>query len=168
MTARRRFFSKVTALAAGLLGVAACGKEEETGLASEPDRELLDAFVDTIVPRDQDPGAVEAGMPEQLLARFEKKPREKKKAMDMLTTINSVAIKKFSSPFQKLKLEQREKVLDLVLRSGDSKYSPARKSIHGLRTRIVRSFYLSPTGQAMLGYNPPFPLGYADYNQPPS
>jgi hypothetical protein len=156
----------------GVLGVAACGKEAETTASStagfELDRKLLDAFVDTIVPKDQDPGAVEAGMADELLERFEKKPEEKKKAMDMLNTIDNVAIKKFNNPFKKLKLEHREKVIDLTLRSRDRKYTPARSTIHKLRTRIVWSYYLSPTGQAMLGYNPPFPLGYPDYNQPPS
>lgn len=58
MTARRRFFGNVVAMTAGLLSVAACREEAETILSSEPDRKLFDAFVDTIVPRDKDPGAV--------------------------------------------------------------------------------------------------------------
>lgn len=40
---------------------------------------MLDAFVDTVVPKDQDSGAVEAGVTDELLAWFDKKPEEKNK-----------------------------------------------------------------------------------------
>ena len=83
----------------------------------EPDRILLDAFVDTIVPKDQDPGAVEAGVTEELLAWFDEKPEEKTKAIEMLAAIDRVANNKFSNTFKKLKLEQRENVLGLTIRS---------------------------------------------------
>lgn len=83
----------------------------------EPDRLLLDAFVDTVVPKDQDPGAVEAGVTEELLAWFDEKPEEKTKAIEMLAAIDRVANNKFSNTFKKLKLEQRENVLGLTIRS---------------------------------------------------
>ena len=176
MTSRRRFFTRVATLTMGSLAVAACGKEDdraanvakENNTASlEPGRPLLDAFVDTIVPKDQDPGAVEAGVTDELLAWFEEKPEEKTKAMEMLVTIDHVAKNKFSNTFRNLKLDQREKVLDLTIRSRDSKYHPARNSIQRLRSRIIRAFYMSPTGWAMLGYSAPFPGGYPDYSTPP-
>ena len=181
MTSRRRFFTKIATLTVGSIAVAACSKEsdnESEASASkpsnydnksslEPDRILLDAFVDTIVPKDQDPGAVEAGVTEELLAWFDEKPEEKTKAMEMLATIDRIANNKFSNTFKKLKLEQREKVLDLTIRSSDSKHNPARNSIQRLRSRIIRAFYMSPTGWAMLGYTAPFPGGYPDYSAPP-
>jgi len=168
MTARRRFFSKVAVLAAGWLGVTACGKETETSLSSEPDRKLLDAFVDTIVPRDTDPGAVEAGIPDQLLAQLDKKESEKKRVFEMLNTIDRFANKHFFAGFKTLSLDQREKVLDLVNRSRNKIDQPARESIFRLRARIIRAFYLSPTGWAMLAYSAPFPGGYPDYSKPPA
>ena len=111
--------------------MAACSKESDNGnevsasklsnydnkSSLEPDRLLLDAFVDTIVPKDQDPGAVEAGVTEELLAWFDEKPEEKTKAIEMLATIDRVANNKFSNTFKKLKLEQRENVLGLTIRS---------------------------------------------------
>jgi len=171
MTARRRFFSKILALAAGALGVAACGKEAETTASSksstEPDRKLLDAFVDTVIPKDQDPGAVEAGVTDELLTMFEKKQEMKQMTIYMLTAIDVTAYKKFSTSFKKLELDQREKVLQLILHSRDKKDHPARKTIHQLRGRIVRFFYLSPTAREMLAYTAPYPMGYPDYNSPP-
>lgn len=167
MTTRRRFFSKVAALAVGLLGVTACGKETETSLSSEPDRKLLDAFVDTIVPNDQDPGAVEAGVTDKLLVRFEEKQEEKKNAMAMLASIDLIANNKFNTGFKNLNLDQREKVLYIFQHSRDKKDQPARNTLQHLRTRIIRSFYLSPAGRTMLAYTPPYPMGYPDYNSPP-
>ena len=181
MTSRRRFFTKVITLTVGSIAVAACSKESDNGNEASPgklsnydnkssleqDRLLLDAFVDTIVPKDQDPGAVEAGVTEELLAWFDEKPEEKTKAIEMLATIDRVANNKFCNTFKKLKLEQRENVLDITIRSVDSKHHPARNSIQRLRSRIIRAFYMSPTGWAMLGYTAPFPGGYPDYSTPP-
>jgi hypothetical protein len=45
---------------------------------------------------------------------------------------------------------------------------PVRLELWKLRSRIIREFYQSPAGLAMLGYTPPFPAGYPDYNRPPS
>ena len=177
MTSRRRFFARVASLTVGSVAVAACGKDDGSEIETikgsktgsmEPDLQLLDAFVDTIVPRDQNPGAVEAGATDELLAWFDEKQKEKTKAMEMLATIDSVANNKFKNSFKKLKLEQREKVLDLTISSRDKKYHPARNTIQRLRSRIIRAFYMSPTGWAMLGYTAPFPGGYPDYSTPPS
>ena len=177
MTSRRSFITKVATLTVGSIAVAACGKEGDKSADAakenitgsiEPDRQLLDAFVDTIVPKDQDPGAVEAGVTDELLAWFDEKPEEKTKAMEMLATIDSVANNKFKNSFKKLKLEQREKVLDLTIRSRDKKYHPSRSSIQRLRSRIMQAFYMSPTGWEMLSYTAPFPGGYPDYSTPPA
>jgi len=176
MKARRRFLTKVASLTMGTLAATACSNEnDETVSRTEEfenhssvlDRQLLDAFVDTIVPKDQDPGAVEAGVTNELLSWFDEKEEEKEKAMVMLDTIDRVANNKFKQPYKKLSIEQREKVLDLTIRSRDKQYQPARNSIQRLRSRIIRAFYLSPTGWAVLGYTAPFPDGYPDYSNPP-
>lgn len=176
MTARRRFFGRLAAAAVASLGLSACEREkpqsteysaDKEDTTSVIDRQLLDAFVDTLVPKDQDPGAVEAGIPEQLLARFAEKPEQAEKAAAMLSTIERVANKKFSKSFRQLDLERREKVLRMIVRSRDSSDHPARDNIRRLRSEVVRDFYQSPVGWAMLGYAPPFPGGYPDYNRAP-
>lgn len=176
MKARRRFLTKVASLTMGTLAVTACSKESDEAvsrseecekLSSALDRQLLDAFVDTIVPKDQDPGAVEAGVTNELLSWFDEKAGEKEKAMVMLDIIDRVANNTFKKPYKKLALEQREKVLDLTIRSRDKQYHAARNSIQRLRSRIIRAFYLSPTGWEMLGYTAPFPDGYPDFSNPP-
>ncbi len=176
MTARRRFFSKVAALAtlaSGTFFVTACERqadEEDNRTTSSIDdrRQQLGAFVDTIVPRDTDPGAVEAGIPDELFAQLDKKEGEKKRVFEMLNTIDRFANKHFNAGFKTLSLDQREKVLDLVNRSRNKIDQPARESIFRLRARIIRAFYLSPTGWAMLAYSAPFPGGYPDFSNPPA
>ncbi len=176
MTERRRFLGKLASLTVGALTVAACGKQDDK--ASEvsqendrnsllPDRVLLDAFVDTIVPADQDPGAVEAGVSDELVAWFDEKEKEKIRAGEMLAMIDYVAQKNFKKPFTKLTLEQREKVLDLTTRSKEAKYHPARNTIQRLRGKIIKAFYLSPTGWVMLDFTAPYPGGYPDFSNPP-
>ena len=176
MTARRRFFGRLVAAAVASLGLSACEREkpqsagypaEKEDTAAGIDRQLLDAFVDTLVPKDQDPGAVEAGIPEQLLARFAEKPEQAEKAAAMLSTIERVAIKKYNESFRQLDLERREMVLRMIVRSRDSNDHPARDNIRHLRSKVVRDFYQSPVGWEMLGYTPPFPGGYPDYNRAP-
>lgn len=176
MKARRRFLTKIASLTIGTLAVTACNNENEQTVSNTEelekhssvlDRQLLDAFVDTIVPKDQDPGAVEAGVSNELLSWFEEKEEEKDKAMMMLDAIDRVANNKFKKPYIKLALEQREKVLDLTIHSRDKQYQPARNTIQRLRSRIIRAFYLSPTGWGMLGYTSPYPDGYPDYSNPP-
>ena len=153
MKARRRFLTKVASLTMGTLAATACSNEnDETVSRTEEfekhssvlDRQLLDAFVDTIVPKDQDPGAVEAGVTNELLSWFdekeEEKEKEKEKAMVMLDTIDHVANNKFKKPYKKLAIEQREKVLDLTIRGRDKQYQPARNSIQRLRSRDYQGF----------------------------
>lgn len=167
MTARRKFFTNVAALAAGTLGLTACGEEAETDLSSNAGRKLLDAFVDTIVPKDQNPGAVEAGIPDDLLTWFDKNKDVKKQSVVMLATIDRLAARQFKAGFKELHLEQRENILELLISSRDRKDHPARNMYYRLRAKIIRKFYLSPAGRAMLAYSPPYPMGYPDYNRAP-
>lgn len=172
MNSRRRFFANMLTVASGALGLTACGEQRESTaqekISQVPDRDLFYAFVDTIVPVDEDPGAVEAGVADELLERFISKPEEGKKTSLMLMAIDLAARKRYDLSFQELGLINRSKILKAVIRRRNVADNSARDTIQRLRARIVRGFYLSPTGRAMLGYAPPFPAGYPDFNLPPS
>ena len=83
MTTRRQFFRRLIAVMVGVTGISACQddlevendskKSQRTGI----DRATLDAVVDAIVPRDQDPGAVESGVTDILLDVFDKQQEMK-------------------------------------------------------------------------------------------
>jgi hypothetical protein len=171
MTTRRAFFGQITALFTSLAGITACSKDEETGNtetgSTVTNENLLNAFVDTIVPRDQDAGAVEAGMPAQLKEYFSKKPGEEKKAQAMLKSIDDISRGRFQNSFDQCALAQREMVLDIISKSRDEKYKPVRTTIFRLRSRIIRAFYASPTAWEMLAFTAPYPGGYPDFNRPP-
>lgn len=166
MTTRRAFFGKLAGLVTGMVSLAACSREEEAE-AAVTDRKLLNAFVDTIVPKDQYAGAVEAGVPAQLLERFSKKPEAEKKAQLMLKAINELSRGKFQIPFDQCALEQREMIVDIISKSRDEKYKSAKTTIFRLRSRIIKAFYSSSTGWEILAYTAPYPDGYPDFNRPP-
>ena len=171
MTTRRAFFGQIAAIFAGLAGITACNRDEEAGNAdtdsSVTNENLLNAFVDTIVPKDEDAGAVEAGVPAQLKEYFSKKPGEEKKAQAMLKSIDDISRGRFQNSFDQCALEQREMVLDIITKSRDEKYKPARTTIFRLRSRIIKTFYSSPTGWEMLAFTATYPGGYPDFNRPP-
>jgi hypothetical protein len=176
MTVRRQFFGKLMAIVAGVAGAAGCAQDEaeETlvtansgELAEEQFRKLLDVFVDTIVPEDVDPGALQAGLPEILLQHFERKPKIKRGARAMLIRVDQVAYRHYQSSFTRLDLVSREDVLRKTELSRNKDDEQARDTIRRLRSRIITEFYKSPTGRAMLRYEPPFPNGYPDFNRAP-
>ena len=170
MTVRRAFIKQIMVLFTGLAGVTACDREEtgkeEPGFTATNEN-LFNAFVDTIVPKDQDAGAVEAGVPGQLLKRFSKKPEEENNAQFMLQAIDDVSLGRFHTPFDRCTLAQREMVLDIISKSRDKKYRTVQPTILRLRASVLKVFYSSPTAWEMLAFSAPYPGGYPDFNKPP-
>jgi len=169
MTARRRFLQRLALLLGSLAGPAACDRDGAAPARSADriDRPALDAFVDTIVPADDDPGAVEAGISEILLQQFTLRPELEEEAVQLLERLDVVAAHHYRRGFVALTLEQRTLVVERTFRSRREDDAVARRAIGSLRSRIIEAFYLSPAGQAMIGYTPPYPGGYPDYALPP-
>ena len=166
MTTRRGFFSTLAGLFIGISGFSACSKDEASD-TSVIDQNQLKAFVDTIVPKDQDAGAVEAGVVNQLLEHFRKNPEAERKAQAMLKDIDELSSGIFHASFKHCNLVQRELILDVITKSSDKKLHPARITLLGLRSRIITAFYNSTAGWKMLAYSAPYPGGYPDFNAPP-
>jgi hypothetical protein len=168
MTTRRVFIGKLAGLisAIGLVSLPACSRDEE-GSSSAADRKLLNAFVDTIVPKDQDAGAVEAGVPEKLLVRFSKKPEAEKKVQMMLKVIDELARARFQAAFAQSTLKQREMLVDTISKSRDKNHKVARTTILRMRGWIIKAYYSSTTAWEMLAFSAPYPGGYPDFNKAP-
>ena len=168
MTTRRAFFGKMAGLfsSIGLISLTACNENTESSSAVI-DGNILNAFVDTIVPKDQHAGAVEAGVPGQLLEHFIKKPRAEEKALQMLKVVDEFSRDKLKIPFAECNLKQREMVLEIITKSRNKEYKAARTTILRLRGRIIKAFYNSPAAWEMLAFSAPFPAGYPDFNKPP-
>ena len=173
MKTRRKFIIDVTVIITGIAGLTACQDQTEEKSASfkpastDIDKKTLDAVVDAFVPRDQDAGAVEAGVSEKLLEIFDKKEDMKLHGLAMLERVEVVAQHKHHSPFHRLGLATREEIIDKTFHSRRKDDQPARQAISVLSAYVIEAFYISSVGQAMLGYTPPYPNGYPDYYAPP-
>ena len=86
----------------------------------------------------------------------------------MLEHVEVIAQRQFRKPFHRLNLAQREEIIRKTMHSRSDDDKPARRAIVTLHGRVIEAFYLSPAGQAMLGYYPPYPHGYPDYHSPPA
>jgi hypothetical protein len=157
-------------LAATALITSGCQDEQPTAVspkASEPQRALLEAMVDTFVPRDQDPGAVEAGVPDILLETFADNRRLAVHGEALMKRLEAIAREQEGKPFALLGIDAREQILNKIYRSRDEVNRAARDAVLWMRVEILSAFYLTPVGQAVLGYHPPYPRGYPEYAAPP-
>jgi hypothetical protein len=170
MNTRRQFFSRVFTFVTGITGLVACENEKEVIHLSgqlgytEAKMATLDAVVDAFVPKDQDPGAVEAGVSAKLLGLFHKKDEMKQHGEALLARVELVAQHKHRRPFHRLSLNRREDILHKTFYSLREDDQAARRAIRVLYAYVIEAFYLSPTGQSMLGYSPPYPIGYPDHH----
>ena len=172
MNSRRLFIYRMGAIISSLLGIAACqdhGENNRSSTISDPtfiDRKTLDAVVDAFVPKDQDAGAVEAGASEKLLELFEKSEDMRNHGTVLLARVEVVAQHKYRKPFYQLSLAKREEIIHKTLYSPRKDDQSASLAINILSGHVIRAFYLSPVGQSILGYTPPYPNGYPDYHTP--
>lgn len=123
------------------------------------------AVIDTLVPADQDPGAVSAGVPQALRKNFEREPWREKEYQLIVHSVARAAQTAQGRPFETLDLETRTDILQRLLRDKDA--GDARIHLALLRVAVLRQFYCTPAGQRMLGYTPPL-YGYPDYPRPPA
>jgi hypothetical protein len=164
---RRGFFVRLLAVL-GLGGAAALFMRREPGeQAGEApgvvDHRLLAAVADTIVPADEAPGAVAAGVPEVLLRHLETTAWLEKHYARGLEALERVARRDAGRGLAELDLEARTKLF--VELTAGAQPEPVRAAARGFvllaRRDVLRFFYASAAGQAMLGYRPPR-LGYLD------
>ncbi len=159
------------ALIAGALYISACEKTDNQVAASLPpadhQRQLLDAFADTIVPKDNSPGAVEAGIPVLMLLGFDQDRQESRDMFHMLATIDRFAGQLFGAGFSELDIARREEVLERAINSRENDIREILNTLILQRSRIIRAFYVSAVGQKTLGYTAPYPEAYPDFNTPP-
>lgn len=114
-------------------------------------RDLLRAVLDTLIPDDEYPGALRAGVPERLESQLADTPRRARLYRRGLDAIASHALDSAGKPFQKLSPERRAEMLS-AFQSG---FNPGSIFLHYARIDAMTTFYSSPEAYAMLGYEPP-------------
>jgi len=164
----RRWFiatgaTTVAVIAAGLRLFG--GKHNSAVRVAGIDRRQFEALVDTIVPEDEDPGALAAGVADRLLARFEREPWRAGEYRHGMPRLDALAQELGGRTFTELDLAQRNQVLAKLLRRKGADAAAGRILYIRARNDVLKEFYASPTGQKLLAYRPPL-NGYPDYAAP--
>lgn len=123
-----------------------------------PDGSTLAAVVDALVPADQDPGAVDAGIATQLSQVLESDPWARTIYVRGLRLLNELARDQYRAAFSDLPLAVRGELLQSLLFSGGPN---GRQFFVRVRSDVLNRFYTSPAGREMLGYTLPN-QGYID------
>ena len=130
-------------------------------------RATLEAVVDTIVPRDQDPGAVDAGVPARILAHLATHPDALALYRNGLELVERLARKAGARSFDALDGPARERIL-ASLQSGPA--GPRESGgvfLRRVRRDVLAFFWGSVAGHRVVDYRPPL-AGYPEYADPPS
>lgn len=135
-------------------------RAEDDGLAA------LGPFLDTLIPRDETPGAVDLGIDKDFLELA----RKDRLIGDLLQRgcrwLDAQALKRGANNFSTLSQDKRDEVAGLAAGAG-------RGTQPGVFFRLVRDramflYYSTPKAWAGIGFNgPPQWNGYPDYQLPP-
>lgn len=118
-------------------------------------RGTLEAVVDAIVPRDRDPGALDAGVPARILAHLSTHPEALKLYRAGLELVDRLARQAGASSFRALDGPERERIL-----------SAGGEFLARVRRDVLAFYWGSVVGQGVVGYRPPL-SGYPEYADPP-
>lgn len=156
---RRSFFGRVFRRALGVVGFWCYGMP---GLAADRTElapahcAFLEALLDTLIPEDDYPGAVGAGVPAQVLGPLSDEARERRIYRRGLDALSRRIQERDTTPFHELPLARRGELL-AVFEDG---FSAEALFFRRLRNDAMTVFYSSREAYEMLGYQPPA-AGYA-------
>ncbi len=127
----------------------------------------LEAVVDAIVPRDRDPGALDAGVPARIFAHLSTHPEALRLYRVGLELVDRLAHQAGASSFRALDGPERERILSSLASGPDSARQPGGEFLARVRRDVLAFYWASEVGQRIVGYRPPL-SGYPDYADPPS
>jgi len=129
-------------------------------------RGTLEAVVDAIVPRDQDPGALDAGVPARILAHLSTHPDALKLYRAGLELVDRLAREAGASSFRVLDGAERERILSSLAGGPDGPHGAGGEFLARVRRDVLAFYWGSVVGQRVVGYHPPL-SGYPEYADPP-
>jgi len=121
----------------------------------------LTALVDAIVPADDLPGAVAAGIHAQMRDVIARDRWQRQIYERGFEVINAIARARNGKPFAHLDLQQRVDLLQSLVRSQKNEHAAGLQCFLNAREEVLRRFYSSPAGWNILAYQPP-DKGYED------
>lgn len=126
----------------------------------------LEAVIDTIVPRDQDPGALDAGVPARILAHLSTHPEALSLYRAGLELLDRLARQVGASSFGGLDARGRQRVLSSLASDPDNRRERGEQFFARTRRDVLAFYWSSVVGQRVVGYRPPL-SGYSEYADPP-
>ena len=127
----------------------------------------VEAVAETIVPRDQDPGALDAGVPARILAHLSSHVEALTLYRAGLGLLDSLARRAGASSFAGLDQPARERILASLASGTDDSRGVGREFFARVRRDVLAFYWGSVAGQRAVGYRPPL-SGYPEYADPPS
>ena len=137
------------------------------GPLDPPARQLLEAVVDAIVPRDRDPGALDAGVPARILAHLATHPEAHELYRAGLELVDRLAQQSGASSFHALDGAERERILSSLAGAPRDSRDVGGLFLVRVRRDVLAFYWGSTVGQGVVGYRPPL-SGYLEYANPPS
>lgn len=159
---RRGFFSRVFSLVAAA-GLSACGRGQRA-----LDADVLEAVLDTLIPADEAPGAVQAGVPGRILDRIATDSVSANRYRRLLSWIDKTSRSEYRKGFEALPMQQRERLLHELYDSSGSELAQLRIDLHVILKQCFHEFYSSSAAAQVIGYHPPIEGGYPEYARPPA
>lgn len=161
---RRRFLT--LSLSAGLL-MGGCGRQLLTRSSNATDLKRLAAYLDTLIPPDGTPGAVQLGVAEKIMARAARDREFQWLIQEGLNWLDQEAQRQGADHFVALSNTQRERVVALA--TGEMMGPLPQIFFEETRAEAFFHYYAHPESWRGLGYaGPPQPLGFMDYASAPS
>ena len=126
----------------------------------------LKAFLDTLIPADDTPGAIDLDVHSRILAQAARNAHYRRLVHAGCRTLDNLALSSKSRPFHKLGLTPRDAVVHALVRSeGDKRH----RFFDSTQRRAFHFYYSDPRSWPGVCYaGPPQPRGFTDYKQPPA
>lgn len=137
-----------------------------TRTTATDENQTLSAFLNTLIPPDETPGATTLGVDRKILAKAEKEANYKKLIKDGCKWLNNRAVERGSYNFASLNELQRDYLVTLA--SSGKINSLERVFFIKIRNDAFYYYYSHPTTWNALRYpGPPQPMGFMNYTSPP-
>lgn len=164
MLNRRQFIGRLAALVAAVTAALLPGC---TAKRAGVDMDTLGALLDTLIPGDEDPGALQAGVLDIIADKIEHDRVAMKRYRRLLPWLNQRANGLHGQPFHLLDPEQKDDLLKGLYHARSSDTARLRGDLNAIRNQCFHAFYTSPAAEAVIGYHPPILGGYPDYARAP-
>ena len=122
------------------------------------------ALIDTFVPADQYPGALDLKIDKKLINKVKKSEDYWTQITQYLRTVDQLSVDTFGINFSEALLEQRTNIIETLL--DDDSNVELQVQLKTLKNQTFTLFYSTQPAFDMLSYHPPSQGGYPDYDRP--